>query len=346
MLYGVDVHGRYQAGISFATLKAQGYTFAAVKATQGTFLLAPQFVEWTAQIRAAGMVPGAYHWIDNRSTGAAQARYFYNRVKTAGGPEGMLVQLDNEDTSYPATLQITKDWAAEWAQVSGGHPFLMYTGGWWWRPRGWDGHSITPYLWDSHYLTADLDTIPDDPAAFAARIPASWWNPGYGNWPTATFLQFTSRGDAGGLANNVDLNATRLTLDQLLALTTAPKIGDDMAQCLVRFADDPAEPEQVWLCDGQYRRRVKPEWLTAPGGQPGRGPISNYQVHGSGLLGPLGNNGAVFVSNGDKDVWGLDIATLKGSDGTAPSGPVDLSDEAVAKVADAVLDEQHERLAQ
>jgi hypothetical protein len=60
--------------------------------------------------------------------------------------------------------------------------------------------------------------VPDNPAAMAASIPARWWTPGYGGWSRASVMQFTDQGDAGGLANNVDLNATTLTREQLLAL--------------------------------------------------------------------------------------------------------------------------------
>lgn len=232
MLYGVDVHPRYQAGIDFPTLKAQGYTFAAVKATQGTYLSVDLFASWISKARAAGLIPGAYHWIV-AGDGAGQARYFHERVKAAGGPDGMLIQLDCEDN---ATWSDVVAWANEWTRLTSGHPFLIYTGGWWWRPRTWNGSLLTPYLWDSHYLTADLDTVPDDPAAFASRIPADWWAPGYGGWGSATFLQFTSKGDAGGLGNNVDLNATRLTREQLLALTT----GDDMPTAAEIIATDVA----------------------------------------------------------------------------------------------------------
>lgn len=216
MLYGVDVHDGYQHGLDFATIKRQGYTFAAVKLTQGTGYERDMGDDWVRAVRAAGLIPGGYHWI-TRADGAAQARWFHAKVVQCGGPEGMLAQLDCEDD---ATLADIRAFNAEWQRLTGGHPLLIYTGGWWWRPRGWDGASLTPWLWDSHYLTADTDTIPDDPAAFAARIPANWWTPGYGNWPAATFVQFTSRGDAGTLANNVDLSATRLTMQQLLALTT------------------------------------------------------------------------------------------------------------------------------
>lgn len=227
MLYGVDVHDGYQAGLSFTTLKSQGYSFAAVKFTEGTGFVRDQADEWIERARAAGLIPGAYHWL-NAADGAAQARWFFENLKKVGGPEGLLIQCDNEDD---ATWQVTQDWAAEWKRLSGGHPFLMYSGRWWWGPRGWPGASLTPYLWDSRYLTADTDTIPDDPEAFAARIPADWWrlpnrwpDPtsfGYGGWSVATILQCSSKLDAGGLANNVDFNATKLTREQLLALTTA-----------------------------------------------------------------------------------------------------------------------------
>jgi hypothetical protein len=183
-------------------------------------LAAPNFATWIPQIRAAGLVPGAYHWI-RRGSGAQQAQFFYNLVRQVGGPEGMLIQLDCEDDATYADIVA---WRDEWRRLSGGHPFLLYTGGWWWDVAGrrWDGAAVTPYLWQSHYLSADADTFPDDPAAFAARIPTAWWTPGYGGWSTATFLQYSSQADAGGLGNNVDVNAFRGTREQLLALTHAP----------------------------------------------------------------------------------------------------------------------------
>jgi len=85
--------------------------------------------------------------------------------------------------------------------------------------RGFRGASLTPYLWNAHYISADANRTADNPATMAASIPASWWTPGYGGWTRATVMQFTDQGDAGGLANNVDLNATTLTREQLLALT-------------------------------------------------------------------------------------------------------------------------------
>jgi len=284
MLYGLDVHVRYQAGLNIEILPGQGYTFLATKASQGVEvpsvgITAAQFTSrmlaWVDRTRTAGMTPGLYHWVNNAAGGAAQARFFHALVVKAGGPEGMLIQLDNEDN---ATWEITRDWAAEWEQLTGGHPWLMYTGGWWWRPRGWNGASLTPYLWDSHYLTADLDTAPDDPAAFAARIPADWWNPGYGNWPSATFLQFTSRGDAGGLGNNVDLNATKLTMPQLLTLTGSqptPRMVDTMRFAFKGLPNMPPDLDgRHHITDGlRYRVQVSSSYLPKLYDQAGAGPL-------------------------------------------------------------------------
>jgi hypothetical protein len=230
-LYGVDIHAGYQAGISIATLKDEGYTFVVTKASEGVHIpplngssaaFKARYLSWLQQTRAQGMVPGLYHWIDSSASGADQARFFHGLVVEAGGPYGMLIQLDCEDDASYATVQ---GWVDEWNRLSSGHPFLIYTGGWWWGPRGWDGVSLTPHLWHSRYLSADADTISDDPATFAARVPDSWWTPGYGGWPVATILQFTSRGDAGSLGNDVDLNVFRGTLEDLRALTGE---GDDV----------------------------------------------------------------------------------------------------------------------
>lgn len=123
--------------------------------------------------------------------------------------------------------------------------------------------------------------------------------------------------------------------------------GTQMAQLLIRFIDDPVEPNQVWLCDGQFRRRVPPEWVILSGTNPSapNGPISNLQVHQANLLGLLGYDGKVFpaVIGEGKDVWGIDIASLQGGGGAAPAGPVDLSETAKANIrtiVDEELDEQ------
>lgn len=264
MQYGVDVHDGYQAGLSVQTLVAQGYTFAAVKLTQGTTYARDRGDDWVRAARDAGLIPGGYHWLTS-ADGAEQARWFWRKVREAGGPDGMLIQLDVEDDGYGPQILA---WAAEWNRLSNHHPFLIYSGAWWWnspdRPmRGVRGVDVTPYLWHSRYLTADSDTVPDDPAEFAARIPATWWAPGYGGWPTVTILQFTSRGDAGGLGNKVDLNVFRGDGDALLALTGAHSGGtDDMT------------PNQAAVLDGIFNLADTVDLDTGAGVKPFPVPIT------------------------------------------------------------------------
>jgi len=109
----------------------------------------------------------------------------------------------------------------------------------------------------------------------------------------------------------------------------------------------------VWYCDGQFRRVVKQAWLDPNV----TGPITNSQVHQDVLLGniqtgPPGNGsagqwdstGKIFISGGDMDVWGIDIATLVGGSGGTVTGPVDVTDASVTKIAKAVADEEAARL--
>jgi GH25 family lysozyme M1 (1,4-beta-N-acetylmuramidase) len=251
-------------------LARQGYSFLATKASQGTevpahrtlsaAMFTGRMVSWIDQARQAGMVPGLYHWL-TRIDGAAQARFFHNLVRRAGGPAGMLIQLDCEDDGYGPQMAA---WAAEWDRLTGGHPFLIYSGSWWWpRTGGYRGASLTPYLWHSHYLDADTDTIPDDPQAFAGRVPASWWQVGYGGWTTPTFVQFSSRGDAGSLGNNVDLNAFRGTTADMQVLLG----GTDVITVVDQDAIAKAVVAQ--LCRSEpFTSKGVGEWATAAGWAP------------------------------------------------------------------------------
>lgn len=69
--------------------------------------------------------------------------------------------------------------------------------------------------------------------------------------------------------------------------------GDAMAQMLIRNKDD----GQLYLVDGMFRRKVTADQITA-------GKITNTGVHLAHLLGNLANNGNVFDTAGDMDVWG------------------------------------------
>lgn len=204
----------HQDDFDVAKAAAEGYAVVLCKATEGVTFKDQRFERHIQLATAAGMVPGAYHFL-RAGDGAAQARAFHARVVAAGGPRGWLIACDNEaDASWDTTVA----WAAEWRRLTVGHPFLMYTGAWWWGARGWPGSQLTPYLWHSRYTTG---TGPG--SRLYDQVPAEWWSPGYGGWGTATLLQFTSRAQVAG--RTVDVSAFRGSVDDLRKLTTS---GDDM----------------------------------------------------------------------------------------------------------------------
>jgi GH25 family lysozyme M1 (1,4-beta-N-acetylmuramidase) len=198
----------WQAGINIEQIAREGYSAVICKATEGSTFRDAQFDGWIPRIRNTGMIPGAYHFL-RAGSGSAQARAFHARLAAHGGPAGFLCALDNEKD---ATLADTRAFVAEWSRLTNNHPLIMYTGAWWWRPRGWDGASLTPYLWHSQYVSGS-----GFGSALYATVPDAWWTPGYGNWPSATLLQFSSKGRVAG--QNVDVDAFRGSVDELRALT-------------------------------------------------------------------------------------------------------------------------------
>lgn len=196
----------WQAGIDIAHIAQEGYTAAICKASEGATFRDAQFDNWIPRIVSAGMIPGAYHYL-RAGDGATQARAFLDRVRDHGGPNGWIIAVDNEKDASLATTTMFID---TWKELTDDHPILMYTGAWWWAPKAWNGVDLTPDLWHSHYVTGvDLGST------LYAKVPADWWNPGYGGWPTATLLQFTSSAIVAG--QKVDVSAFRGGRDELVA---------------------------------------------------------------------------------------------------------------------------------
>jgi GH25 family lysozyme M1 (1,4-beta-N-acetylmuramidase) len=198
MLTGVDV-SHHQGEIAWPQVRAAGYDFMLCKVTQG---LGFEDARWRANrdgARAAGLVPGCYHFLE-RDSGGRQARRFAALV---GDPAGHLVALDAEtpgarpDPTYADVL----DFADEWRTVSGGHPLLLYTGRWWWVGHLGDPPAPADVagLWNSQY----------NDAPFAA----------YGGWERETVRQHTSAATVPGVAGSCDANRFAGTLADLLVLT-------------------------------------------------------------------------------------------------------------------------------
>lgn len=158
---GIDIYNGNADSYNFAEVKAEGVSFEVAKASQGWIGGPGGWADWTfvnatARARAAGLLTGGYHWL-LRSNGPAQADNFYNSLRAAGGPNGMLAAVDVEQNVWDQSLNpdaaTLSAFLAEWDRISGGHPIIIYSAEWYWgaymgeprqfanRPLWWAGYT-------------------------------------------------------------------------------------------------------------------------------------------------------------------------------------------------------------
>lgn len=154
------------------------------------YVSGPEAKQYATRARAARLGVCTYAWLDNRSGGAAQARASYDRIRAVGGPEHMAHMVDCEDTIWPATWAIWRDYVSAMQDILQRH-VLCYTGRWWWHPRweaarkagrlDWQGVVLTPYLCAAPNL-GYLKEYPGD--------ASSHWSANYGGWQNLSGMQY------------------------------------------------------------------------------------------------------------------------------------------------------------
>jgi GH25 family lysozyme M1 (1,4-beta-N-acetylmuramidase) len=215
-------HSHHGPDLDWIRVRREGYAAVVHKATQSTDFVDSTYARRRAAIEAAGLTPGAYHWLKSADP-VGQARFF---LDTIGDPTGMLIQLDWEDPTDPASPAVARQWVDTFQAETAGHPVLIYLPHWFWEDHlgSPGGLSDLGPLWASHYVagvTGDADTV-------NARVPTSWWGP-YGGWQKPKLLQITDQGISAGVGG-LDLNAFDGTLAELDALTGADMTPDQAAK--------------------------------------------------------------------------------------------------------------------
>lgn len=123
----IDI-SHHQRDADFAAAKAAGIAAVILKASQGVSWVDPVFVERAEAVVKAGLLLGAYHFLDG-SDSRAQADHFFDTV--AGCCAGALLALDLERS--PAGTSATPDQAASAAErihgQTGRWP-VIYVGRW------------------------------------------------------------------------------------------------------------------------------------------------------------------------------------------------------------------------
>jgi lysozyme len=96
-LNGIDVsHAGQGAGFPWASYKGK-VQFAFTKVSEGLAYADPDAGRNLAQMRAAGLHAGGYHFLHAGLSGSAQAEWFLARAHAAGLKPGDLIMVDCED---------------------------------------------------------------------------------------------------------------------------------------------------------------------------------------------------------------------------------------------------------
>jgi GH25 family lysozyme M1 (1,4-beta-N-acetylmuramidase) len=212
---GIDV-SRWQGDVGWDDVSADGYAFAMVKATEGTYYESPNFSTQYGGSYDVGLVRGSYHFaIPDDSDGATQAEFF---VDHGGGwsADGQTLPgvLDIEWNPYDADAcyglsdgemaDWLRDFSDRYEDLTGRMP-MIYTAASWWSQCVNDGSFDNP-LWVAHYLAGA--------PAGSPNLPVGW--SGYDFW------QYTSEGSVSGVSGDCDVNTFRGTWNDLVDFATNP----------------------------------------------------------------------------------------------------------------------------
>jgi lysozyme len=208
---GIDV-SHYDGTIDWAKVKASGIDFAFMKATQGTTFVDPDFATNWKDAGAAGVIRGAYHYLQPELDATAQADFF---IATAGMPATgdlpMALDLEVLDNLTGAQVAAAAQTFLARVQAKTGRVPVVYTSARFWGTLGTPGPSPTPFqpyaLWDAQWTTA------------CPNMPAPWM--------TWTFWQYASTGTVPGISGmaNVDLDEYNGSLASLQGYVSAGADG-------------------------------------------------------------------------------------------------------------------------
>ncbi|KAG6857073.1 hypothetical protein H0H87_010038 [Tephrocybe sp. NHM501043] len=189
---GIDVSG-HQPNINWASVKANGVSFAYIKATEGTI---PNFRSNIPEQQTIGIIRGGYHFaLPNESSGAAQAKFFVAhgallRWLVSSG-RTLPGALDIEYNPYGATcyglsasamVAWIKDFSNTYHASTSRFPVIYTTTDWWKTCTGNNpSFASTNPLWVARYASA------------VGALPAGW--------TYHTFWQYANKGPNPGDQN-------------------------------------------------------------------------------------------------------------------------------------------------
>ena len=204
MAQGIDVASFQHPGgaaINWAQVAGAGYTFAAVKGTEGNYYTNPYYAADVTGAKAAGLTVTGYHFaIPNVSGGVNQADYAVENGNYTADGHTLPLELDAEYDPYTSSdhtnecYGLTPGQMVSWIsafdgevqRLTGQLPIIYSTADWWNTCTG----SSTAFSADQLWIAAYSVSIPP--------LPAGWRD-----W---TYWQYTSTGTVPGITGSTDVS--------------------------------------------------------------------------------------------------------------------------------------------
>jgi lysozyme len=208
-ILGIDI-SKWDGNWDAKKAKQAGATFVFIKASEAT-VTDPQFVVNWQKAKDAGLVRGAYHYLDYTKPGADQANYFADLLKDDPGelPPVIDYELRRTDNDPSAALVFLRDCLDQltkrtelFENASFKRPMIYTSPGFWveYGDQTKRDYWIQFPLWNAHWITANTPKVPS---------PWTMWH----------FWQFTSKGPGeafGSECLSMDMNRFNGTLSELM----------------------------------------------------------------------------------------------------------------------------------
>lgn len=204
-IYGVDI-SNHQDGILAARIASEGFRYAIIKATEGTWR-DPVLHSHLADVRNnTDMHVAAYVYVRHDSTPQAHADTLVDHLGDTTVP--IALDIEHGSGSSVAHFKAIRD-----AIVAAGYRVILtYLPNWYWKEIGQPDLSGLPPLWTSRYPDMNKDYA----SVIYSRAGNKGWD-GYGGLEVALW-QFTSTAAVAGW--HIDANAYHGTEASLAALFT------------------------------------------------------------------------------------------------------------------------------
>lgn len=221
-IYGVDIHPRFQSGISIEEIHREGFDFMAVKVSEGAdgSYLAAGSADFLRRGRAAGLLCLGYHYL-HPGNEDIQAKVFAESLRSTA-VSGMLdaEALAADGRTSTLTVAGIRGFVDACLALGANVP-LLYLPPWYWDRLGRPSLAGLPPLWASRYVGTSVASAPAS-VMYQSHDPAGWNS--YGSL-TVKVLQFTDRAQVAGQL--VDADHYRGTREQFAALIGRPHRGKD-----------------------------------------------------------------------------------------------------------------------